>query len=117
MSQKRAKVGDKVVLTDPINYGKVVEVTDIDDDGFIVYDGGISKLYNIIKQNNKTMEFKVYRTWYLDSETKMKFDSLEELLDFTKQKQQQKESVEGLIISWNEDEKIWEAEIYDGYRE
>lgn len=49
MAQKRAKVGDKVVLTDPINYGKVVEVTDIDDDGFIVYDCGISKLYNIIK--------------------------------------------------------------------
>ena len=56
MAQKRAKVGDKVVLTDPINYGKVVEVTDIDDDGFIVYE----------------------------------FDSLEELLDFTKQKQQEK---------------------------
>ena len=49
MAQKRAKVGDKVVLTDPINYGKVVEVTYIDNDGFIVYDGGISKLYNIIK--------------------------------------------------------------------
>lgn len=49
MAQQRAKVGDKVVLTDPINYGKVVEVTDIDDDGFIVYDGGISKSYHIIK--------------------------------------------------------------------
>lgn len=36
------------------------------------------------------MEFKVYRTWYFDSEIKMKFDSLEELLDFTKQKQQEK---------------------------
>ena len=48
MSQQRAKVGDNVVLTDPINYGKVVEVVDIDDDGFIVYDGGISRLYNII---------------------------------------------------------------------
>lgn len=48
--QIAAKVGDKLVLTDPINNGKkVVEVTDIDDDGFIVYDGGISKLYNIIK--------------------------------------------------------------------
>jgi hypothetical protein len=49
MAQQRAKVGDKVVLTDPINYGKVVEVANIDDDGFIVYDGGISKMYNIIK--------------------------------------------------------------------
>lgn len=63
------------------------------------------------------MEFKVYRTWEWSNSTKMKFDSLEELLEFTKQKQQEKQSVEGLIISWNEDEKIWEAEIYDGYRE
>ena len=63
------------------------------------------------------MEFKVYRTWGWNNATNMKFDSLEELLEFTKQKQQEKDSVEGLIISWNEDEKIWEAEIYDGYRE
>lgn len=49
MAQQREKVCDKVVLTDPINYGKVVEVDDIDDDGFIVYDGGISKMYIIIK--------------------------------------------------------------------
>lgn len=63
------------------------------------------------------MEFKVYRTWEWKNATKMKFDSLEELLEFTKQKQQEKESVEGLIISWDEYEKIWEAEIYDGYRE
>ena len=63
------------------------------------------------------MEFKVYRTWEWGSETKMEFNSLEELLEFTKQKQQEKDSVEGVIISWNEDERIWEAEIYDGYRE
>ena len=63
------------------------------------------------------MEFKVHRTWEWENATIMKFDSLEELLEFTKQKQQERESVEGLIISWNEDEKIWEAEIYDGYRE
>ena len=63
------------------------------------------------------MEFNVYRTWEWESETKMSFDSLEELLEFTKQKQQEKDSVEGLIISWDEDRKIWEAEIYDGYRE
>ena len=46
----------------------------------------------------------------------MNVDSLEEILEFTKQKQQEK-CVAGLIIAWNEDEKIWEAEIYDGYRE
>ena len=63
------------------------------------------------------MEFKVYRTCEWGHATIMKFDSLEELLEFTKQKQQEKDSVEGLIISWNKDEKIWEAEIYDGYRE
>ena len=62
------------------------------------------------------MEFQVYRTWEWENATKMKFDSLEELLEFTKQKQQEK-CVAGLIIAWNEDEKIWEAEIYDGYRE
>ena len=63
------------------------------------------------------MEFKVHRTWEWENATNMKFDSLEELLEFTKKKQQEKDGVEGLIISWNEDEKIWEAEIYDGYRE
>lgn len=63
------------------------------------------------------MEFKVYRTWEWNNATKMNFDSIEELLEFTKQKQKEKEGVDGLIISWNEDEKIWEAEIYDGYRE
>lgn len=63
------------------------------------------------------MEFLVHRTWEWENAKKMKFDSLEELLEFTKQKQQEKDSVDGLIISWNEYEKIWEAEIYDGYRE
>ena len=63
------------------------------------------------------MEFKVYRTHEWNNATKMKFDSLEELLEFTKQKQQEKYGVDGLIISWDEYEKIWDAEIYDGYRE
>lgn len=63
------------------------------------------------------MEFNVHRTWEWENETKMSFNSLEELLEFTKQKQQEKDSVEGLIISWDKDKKIWEAEIYDGYRE
>ena len=70
------------------------------------------------------MEFQVYRTWewenatkMWENATKMKFDSLEELLEFTKQKQQEKKSVEGLIVFWSEHDKIWKAEIYDGYRE
>ena len=63
------------------------------------------------------MEFKVYRTWEWENATIMNFDSLEELLEFAKQKQQEKDSVDGLIISWSEYEKIWKAEIYDGYRE
>lgn len=63
------------------------------------------------------MEFNVYRTWESENETKMKFDSLEELLEFTKQKQQEKDSVRGLIISWDEYGDKWYAEIYDGWRE
>lgn len=63
------------------------------------------------------MEFKVYRTWEWGNATKMKFNTLEELLEFTKQEQAKKNSVEGTILSWNEYEKIWEIEIYDGYRE
>ena len=63
------------------------------------------------------MEFLVHRTWEWENAKKMKFDSLEDLLEFTKQKQQEKESVEGVIISWSEKQKIWKAEIYDGYRE
>lgn len=63
------------------------------------------------------MVFKVYRTYGWHNAIKMRFDSLEELLEFTKQKQEEKEGVDGLIISWDEYEKIWTAEIYDGYRE
>ena len=62
------------------------------------------------------MKARVYRTWDWDNAKEMEFNTLEELLEFTKQKQQEK-CVAGLIIVWNEDEKIWEAEIYDGYRE
>ena len=62
------------------------------------------------------MKARVYRTWDWDNAKEMEFNTLEELLEFTKQKQQEK-GVAGLIIAWNEDEKIWEVEIYDGYRE
>ena len=62
------------------------------------------------------MKARVYRTWDWDNAKEMEFNTLEELLEFTKQKQQEK-CVAGLIIAWNEDEKIWEVEIYDGYRE
>ena len=62
------------------------------------------------------MKARVYRTWDWDNAKEMEFNTLEELLEFTKQKQQEK-CVAGLIIAWNEDEQIWEAEIYDGYRE
>lgn len=63
------------------------------------------------------MKFKVYRSWEWDKATEMEFNTLEELLEFTKQEQAKKNSVEGTILSWNEVEKIWEIEIYDGYRE
>lgn len=42
------------------------------------------------------MEFQVYRTWEWENATKMKFDSLEELLEFTKQKQQEKKALKVL---------------------
>lgn len=45
------------------------------------------------------MEFQVYRTWEWENATKIKFDSLEELLEFTKQKQQEKKSVEAIKYS------------------
>ena len=63
------------------------------------------------------MEFKVHRTWEWENATTMKFDTLEELLDFTKQEQAKKDSVEGTILSWDNNEKCWHIEIYDGYRE
>lgn len=63
------------------------------------------------------MKFKVYRSWEWDKATEMEFNTLEELLEFTKREQEKKNSVEGTILSWNEVEKIWEIEIYDGYRE
>lgn len=63
------------------------------------------------------MKARVYRTWEWDKATEMEFNTLEELLEFTKREQAKKDSVEGTILSWNKDEKIWEIEIYDGYRE
>ena len=63
------------------------------------------------------MEFNVYRTWDYENAQKIEFSTLEELLEFTKQKQEEKESVTGLIISYSKDGDCWMAEIYDGYRE
>ena len=39
------KAGDYVILTDPLNYGKRVKVKEVNDDGAIVYDGGVTNLY------------------------------------------------------------------------
>ena len=39
------KAGDYVILTDPLNYGKRVKVKEANDDGAIVYDGGVTHLY------------------------------------------------------------------------
>lgn len=61
------------------------------------------------------MEFNVYRTWEWDNKQKMTFNTLEELLEFTKQEQAKKDSVEGVIVYWYDN--AWNAEIYDGYRE
>lgn len=44
------KVGDKVVLLDPVNKGQVVKVTALLENGYIVYDGGQSKLYRLWQQ-------------------------------------------------------------------
>ena len=63
------------------------------------------------------MEFKVYRTWEWENATKMKFDSLEELLDFIKQEQADNVSVRGVILAYDKSDDVWEAEIYDNYRE
>ena len=55
------------------------------------------------------MEFKVYRTdeWY--KATKMKFDSIEELLEFTKQKQQEKKSIHNSNFSDYETRRIHQS--------
>ena len=59
----------------------------------------------------------VYRTWEWDEAKEMEFNTLEELLDFTKQEQAKKDSVKGIILSWDNNKKRWDIEIYDGYRE
>ena len=43
--EQKVKVGDYVILTDPLNYGKRVKVKEVNDDGAIVYDGGITYFY------------------------------------------------------------------------
>lgn len=43
------KVGDFVILTDPINNGQCVEVLALLDDGYIQFEGGITKSYYIFQ--------------------------------------------------------------------
>ena len=43
--EQKVKAGDYVILTDPLNYGKRVKVKEVNDDGAIVYDGGVTNLY------------------------------------------------------------------------
>ena len=43
--EQKVKAGDYVILTDPLNYGKRVKVKEANDDGAIVYDGGVTHLY------------------------------------------------------------------------
>ena len=43
--EQKVKAGDYVILTDPLNYGKRVKVEEVNDDGSIVYDGGVTPLY------------------------------------------------------------------------
>lgn len=45
MIMEKVKAGDYVILTDPLNYGKRVKVKEVNDDGSIVYDGGVTPLY------------------------------------------------------------------------
>lgn len=43
--EQKVKAGDYVILTDPLNYGKRAKVEEVNDDGSIVYDGGVTPLY------------------------------------------------------------------------
>ena len=43
--EQKVKAGDYVILTDPLNYGKRVKVEEVNDDGSIVYDGGVTHLF------------------------------------------------------------------------
>ena len=43
--EQKVKPGDYVILTDPLNYGKRAKVEEVNDDGSIVYDGGVTPLY------------------------------------------------------------------------
>ena len=71
-----------------------------------------------VKQNNnKTMKARVYRTWGYDKAKEMEFNTLEELLDFIKQKQADNVSVKGVILAYDKSGDVWKVEIYDNYRE
>ena len=63
------------------------------------------------------MKFKVCRSSDFFKYHDVEINTLEELLEFTKQEQANDNKVCGVIISWDKEEKIWEAEIYDDYRE
>lgn len=43
--EQKVKAGDYVILTDQLNYGKRAKVKEVNDDGSIVYDGGVTPLY------------------------------------------------------------------------
>ena len=45
--EQEVKIGDWVILTDPINNGQIVCVTDVLNDESIVFDGGITRSYKV----------------------------------------------------------------------
>lgn len=75
--EQNVKVGDYVILTDPLNYGKRAKVEEVNDDGSIVYDGGVTPLY---LKEPKGIDAIAHPDYYNEKKYKEALEKLQEAL-------------------------------------
>ena len=75
--EQKVKAGDYVILTDPLNYGKRVKVKEVNDDGAIVYDGGVTNLY---LEEPKELDAIAHPDYYYEKKYKDTLEKLQEAL-------------------------------------
>lgn len=68
MDKQKIKVGDKILLQDPINQGQIVNVTATLDNGYVAYEGGVSKSYRKLKPAMKAASKFLQKIFHTDND-------------------------------------------------
>ena len=68
MNKQIIKVGDKILLQDPINQGQIVNVTATLDNGYVAYEGGVSKSYRKLKPAMKAASKFLQKIFHTDND-------------------------------------------------